>query len=216
MKSITWAAILLLTLAISAQAQKPNKKKDYLITISTEFGDMELILFDETPRHKENFVKLVNNKYYNGTTFHRIIDNFMIQGGDPYSKDDDPNNDGIGGPGYTLPAEFSAGYKHVFGSLAAARQGDNINPKKESSGSQFYIVENRNGTPFLDGQYTVFGQVVKGLEVIEKIAVQPKGPSDRPLKNISMTLKAELLKKKKITERTGYQYPAAEKKKADK
>jgi cyclophilin family peptidyl-prolyl cis-trans isomerase len=216
MKSITWAAILLLTMAISAQAQKPNKKKDYLITISTEFGDMELILFDETPRHKENFVKLVNNKYYNGTTFHRIIDNFMIQGGDPYSKDDDPNNDGIGGPGYTLPAEFSAGYKHVFGSLAAARQGDNINPKKESSGSQFYIVENRNGTPFLDGQYTVFGQVVKGLEVIEKIAVQPKGPSDRPLKNISMTLKAELLKKKKITERTGYQYPAAEKKKADK
>jgi cyclophilin family peptidyl-prolyl cis-trans isomerase len=140
----------------------------------------------------------------------------MIQGGDPYSKDDDPNNDGIGGPGYTLPAEFSAGYKHVFGSLAAARQGDNINPKKESSGSQFYIVENRNGTPFLDGQYTVFGQVVKGLEVIEKIAVQPKGPSDRPLKNISMTLKAELLKKKKITERTGYQFPAAEKKKADK
>jgi cyclophilin family peptidyl-prolyl cis-trans isomerase len=216
MKSITWAAILLLTMAISAQAQKPNKKKDYLITISTEFGDMELILFDETPRHKENFVKLVNNKYYNGTTFHRIIDNFMIQGGDPYSKDDDPNNDGIGGPGYTLPAEFSAGYKHVFGSLAAARQGDNINPKKESSGSQFYIVENRNGTPFLDGQYTVFGQVVKGLEVIEKIAVQPKGPSDRPLKNISMTLKAELLKKKKITERTGYQFPAAEKKKADK
>ncbi len=186
-----------------------SPKKDYLITISTEFGDMQLILHDQTPLHKENFIKLAKSKFYDGTTFHRIIDNFMIQGGDPNSKDSIPSNDGQGGPGYTTPAEFVENLKHVRGAVAAARLGDQVNPKKESSGSQFYIVENHTGTPFLDNGYTVFGQVVKGLEVIDVIAEQPKDRADRPIKNITMTLKVDYLKKTEITKRTGYVYPEA-------
>ncbi|HWZ22368.1 MAG TPA: peptidylprolyl isomerase, partial [Cytophagaceae bacterium] len=132
------------------------------------------------------------------TTFHRIIKDFMIQGGDPNSKDSIPGNDGIGGPGYTIPAEFVPTLKHVKGALAAARMGDQVNPKKESSGSQFYIVHNAKGTPFLDGSYTVFGQVVKGLEVVDKISEQPKDMRDRPSKNITMKITAKKMKTKQI------------------
>jgi peptidyl-prolyl cis-trans isomerase B (cyclophilin B) len=200
--------ILLFFLALPAgvQAQKKPSKKDNVVTISTVLGDMKLILFDQTPRHKENFLKLVKQGYYNTTTFHRIVDNFMIQGGDANSKDEDPNNDGLGDIGYRLPAEIFPNLKHVRGAVAAAR---NNNPQKESSGSQFYIVENHQGTPHLDNNYTVFGQVISGLEVIDKIAEQPKGPQDRPVTPIRMTLKVEKLKKKKISKIYGYQYPPA-------
>jgi peptidyl-prolyl cis-trans isomerase B (cyclophilin B) len=188
------------------QAARKPSKKDMLVSISTQFGEMKLILFDETPQHKANFLKLAKDGYYNNTTFHRIIDNFMIQGGDANSKDEDPGNDGMGDIGYRIPAEILPSLKHVRGSVAAAR--DN-NPRKESSGSQFYIVENHQGTPFLDNNYTVFGQVISGLEVIDKIAEQPKGPMDRPTSPIRMTMKVEKLKKKKITKKYGYQYPQA-------
>ena len=198
--------LLLLTLSTSLSAQKKPSKKDMLITISTSFGDMKVLLFDQTPKHKENFLKLTRQGFYDNTTFHRIIDGFMIQGGDANTKDEDPNNDGAGDIGYRIPAEILPHLKHVRGALAAAR---NNNPQKESSGSQFYIVENHNGTPFLDNNYTVFGQVIAGLDVIDKIAEQPKGPMDRPATPIRMKVKADKVKKKKITKEFGYQYPPA-------
>ncbi len=198
-------------ISFNTLAQDPgfntNPKKEELITLSTDYGDIFIILSNKTPRHKANFLKLAQSGFYNGTTFHRIIKGFMIQGGDPNSKDNDPNNDGMGSPGYTIPAEFDTSLNHNWGAVAAARMGDNVNPNRESSGSQFYIVENRTGTHFLDKNYTVFGQVIKGMDVVEKIAIQPKNPSDRPMKDIKMNMKVELLKKKKITKLTGYQFP---------
>jgi cyclophilin family peptidyl-prolyl cis-trans isomerase len=195
------------SLATQAQDSKPMpSKKEYLVTIGTSLGNITLLLYDETPLHKANFVKLSKSGFYNGTTFHRIIDGFMIQGGDPNSKDADPYNDGQGGPGYTIPAEFNPKYSHVKGALAAARMGDAVNPKKESSGSQFYLVENNEGAHFLDNQYTVFGQVIKGIEVVEKIAEQAKDGRDRPINDIKMTVKIELLKKKKITKLYGFKF----------
>jgi cyclophilin family peptidyl-prolyl cis-trans isomerase len=192
-----------------AFAAKKPARKDMLVTITTQFGEVKLILFDDTPLHKANFLKLAGKGFYNNTTFHRIIDNFMIQGGDGNTKDEDPANDGTGDIGHRIPAEILPGHKHVRGAVAAARQGGPANPQKESSGSQFYIVENHRGTPHLDNNYTVFGQVIAGLEVIDQIATQPKGIMDRPLTPIRMTVKVEKLKKKKITELYGYQYPAA-------
>ncbi len=197
--------LLLVTLSFSslAQEKKALPKTDYVITIKTEFGDMVALLYNATPKHKENFIKLASEGFYNGTTFHRVIKDFMIQGGDPNSKDSIPGNDGQGGPNYTVPAEFVPTLKHVKGAIAAARMGDQVNPQKASSGSQFYIVQNAKGTPFLDGSYTVFGQVIKGVEVTDKIAEQPKGYGDRPSKNITMTVTAKKMKVKKIIKTYG-------------
>jgi cyclophilin family peptidyl-prolyl cis-trans isomerase len=189
--------------------KKKNAKKDMLVTITTQFGQVKLILFDDTPLHKANFLKLAGKGFYDHTTFHRIIDNFMIQGGDGNTKDDDPANDGAGDIGYRIPAEILPVHRHVRGAVAAARQGDQVNPERASSGTQFYIVENHQGTPFLDNAYTVFGQVISGLEVVDKIAEQPKGFMDRPVTPIRMTVKVEKLKKKKISQLYGYQFPAA-------
>jgi cyclophilin family peptidyl-prolyl cis-trans isomerase len=207
----TVTGLLLLAFCLNFTAwgtAKPKpKKKDTLITITTDQGEMKLLLFDDTPLHKENFIKLAKQGFYDGTTFHRIINDFMIQGGDPNSKDADQNNDGQGGPGYTVPAEILPHHKHVYGAVAAARLGDGQNPKKESSGSQFYLVQNHNGTPFLDNNYTVYGQVIKGLDVIDKIVAQPKNRMDRPLTDIKMTVKAQEMKRKKISKEFGYTYP---------
>jgi cyclophilin family peptidyl-prolyl cis-trans isomerase len=199
----------LLLLSFSSQAAKnPLKsKKDEVVTISTSLGDIRLILFSDTPLHRANFLKKAKDGFYNGTTFHRVIPQFMVQGGDANSKDTDPTNDGQGQPNEpTIPAELAAGHKHDYGALAAARQGDFANPQRASSGSQFYLVENHQGTHFLDGQYTVFGQVIQGQEVIDKIAALPKDPRDRPLTDLKMTMKVEKLKKKKITQLYGYKY----------
>lgn len=197
---------LLTSVAFAAKAPKPSKK-DQLVTITTSLGDIKLILFDATPQHKANFLKLAESGFYNGTTFHRIIPNFMVQGGDGNSKDADPANDGMGQPNeQTIPAEIRPELKHKFGAVAAARQGDFVNPQRASSASQFYLVQNHQGVPHLDGQYTVFGQVVSGLDVIDKIATQPKDDRDRPLADLKMTVKVEKLKKKKITELYGYTY----------
>lgn len=186
-------------------AQKP-KGKDKLVTIETPQGEIKLVLFEDTPQHRANFLKLASEGFYDGTTFHRIMDGFMIQGGDPNTKDSEPGNDGIGSPGYTVPAEINPAHKHVYGAVAAARQDDRVNPSKASSGSQFYIVENHDGTPMLDEVYTVFGQVVDGLDVIDKIAAQPKDGRDRPLTDIKMKVKVEDVRRKKIAKKYNYDY----------
>jgi peptidyl-prolyl cis-trans isomerase B (cyclophilin B) len=207
LKTIAFAAVMMALLPATVLAQKP-KGKDKLVTIKTSQGEIKLVLFDDTPKHKENFLKLAQEGFYDGTTFHRVIDGFMIQGGDPNTKDTEPGNDGTGNPGYTVPAEINPAHKHVRGAVAAARQDDRVNPSKASSGSQFYIVENHDGTPMLDGVYTVFGQVVDGLDVVDKIAEQPKDGRDRPLSDIKMQVKVEDVKKKKIAKKYNYDYNA--------
>jgi cyclophilin family peptidyl-prolyl cis-trans isomerase len=216
MKTVFRASALLLVLLLltganiyAAKEPKPAKpsKKDEVVTISTSLGDIKLVLFDQTPLHKANFLKLAQSGFYNGTTFHRIIQDFMIQGGDGNSKDADPANDGQGQPNdVTIPAEFRAGLQHKFGALAAARQSDFMNPTRASSSTQFYIVQNHSGTPHLNGAYTVFGQVISGLDVVDKIAAQPKDIRDRPTTDIKITVKVDKVKKKKITELYGYKY----------
>lgn len=205
LKNIAAALLLALALPLAVLAQKP-KGNDQLVTISTPQGEIKLLLFDDTPQHKANFLKLAKEGFYDGTTFHRVIDGFMIQGGDPNTKDDDLRNDGSGSPGYTVPAEIVPAHKHVRGAVAAARQGDHVNPSRASSGSQFYIVENHNGTPMLDDVYTVFGQVVDGLDIVDKIAEQPTDGRDRPLSDIRMKVTVENMKKKKIAKKYNYNY----------
>lgn len=182
------------------------KGKDEVVTITTSFGDITLLLFDKTPQHKENFLKLAKEGFYDGTSFHRVIDRFMIQGGDPKSKDDDKSNDGTGGPSYTVPAEFVKEYTHVQGAIAAARAGDRTNPQKASNGSQFYIVENEDGYHSLDEKYTVFGKVISGIEVVEKIAEQKKDGRNNPLEDIKMTMSVKKMSKKKIQKVYEYTY----------
>ncbi len=127
--------------------QNPLPDEDYLITIKTDYGEMKAILFDKTPKHKKNFIKLAKEGFYDGTLFHRIIDGFMIQGGDPDSKTANAGDPlGQGDPGYTIPAEFHPDLHHVRGAIAAARQGDQVNPNKESNGSQFYIIHGKKLT----------------------------------------------------------------------
>lgn len=151
----------------------------------TSHGTMKLKLYSKTPKHRENFTKLVTEKYYDGMRFHRVIEGFMIQGGDPYSRDTAQINLwGQGGPGYTVPAEFVNEYWHKKGAIAAARKGDMANPRKASSGSQFYIVHDENACLHLDGQYTIFGEVTEGLDVIDKIATVATDRYDRPYEDV--------------------------------
>ena len=199
MKKIT--IILSLTLTLSFVACKEdeetiteNAQTFEVLELSTDFGQMYIHLYDETPLHKANFDSLVRAGFYDNTEFHRCIRNFMIQGGDPNSKDDNRGNDGSGGPGYTVAAEIdSSKFKHTYGALAAARTGNSGNPERRSSGSQFYIVNNVNGTPHLDGEYTTFGMVLSGIEVATTIAKQPQNSSNLPNERIKMVMKyAEL------------------------
>jgi cyclophilin family peptidyl-prolyl cis-trans isomerase len=251
--------------------KKPAKELKEYVVISTKFGNMIFTLYDETPLHRDNFKKLIKSKYYDGLLFHRIIRDFMIQGGDPNSRNADSNTVlGNGGPAYTIPAEINPNIVHVKGALAAARTGDDINPNKESSGSQFFIVQGKKvdkkeleeimnaknyqrkqevfnnivskdtaianrlnlisqtkgkeavqayvmnqlgpmidekykkkefiyngtqidayktygGTPFLDMDYTVFGQMIVGFEVLDKIAILYNNPqTNRPLEDVRM------------------------------
>ncbi len=190
-----------------------------LILIETSLGNMLVELFDDTPLHRDNMLKLAEEGFYDDLLFHRVISGFMIQGGDPNSRNAAPNAGlGSGGPGYQIPAEFTAEHAHVKGALAAARTGDAVNPERKSSGSQFYIVqgqevtknqlaqfeqrhgnpysediimnyEKNGGTPFLDQQYTVFGQVIEGIEILDLIASSKTDPRDRPEKDIKMKIK---------------------------
>ncbi len=189
---------------------------DCLIEMETTLGTMTIQLSDLTPLHRDNFVKLAETGFYDGLIFHRVIEGFMIQGGDPESKNaTEGQRLGSGGPGYQIPAEFDKTLFHVKGALASARTGGPSNPEKKSSGSQFYIVDgkplpesqiaimeaqkgikydekareiliNEGGTPFLDQEYTVFGQVVKGLDIIDKIAAVETAPGDRPLVDVKI------------------------------
>jgi cyclophilin family peptidyl-prolyl cis-trans isomerase len=177
--------------------------KDTLVVISTRIGEITLVLFPETPLHRANFLKLVRNRAYDSTTFHRIIKDFMIQGGDPNSKDNILENDGMGSFGNTIQAEFNPAFRHIQGALAAARTN---NPEKRSSDCQFYLVENPAGIHFLDNEYTVFGQVVKGIEVVQAIANQQKGPDDRPLSSVRIWMKMLPLKRQNVTSTYGYDY----------
>ena len=220
-------------LAAQAQPEVKLKKKDLKrdVELVTTAGTMVLRLSDETPMHRDNFLRLVKSGYYDSVLFHRVIQTFMIQAGDPNSKTAAAGKPlGNGGPGYTVPAEFRANLFHRKGALAAARMGDNVNPTKASSGSQFYIVQGRSftdreldsievvrlggkkltpevrnyyrttgGTPQLDGNYTVSGQVVKGLEVIDSIAAMPTSKAadrDRPLQDMRI-ISARLIKRDK-------------------
>ena len=205
------------TTAATEQATSDHNPKNMTqVLLKTSMGDIVIALYDDTPAHKANFVKLVDEKFYDGVLFHRIIKGFMIQGGDPDSKTAKPGQHlGSGDVGYTIPAEFVPAHIHKRGAVAAARMGDNVNPQKASSGCQFYIVDGTvydndkldmiamrtgktftdeqieayttdGGAPFLDGDYTVFGEVVRGMTVVDKIAAQKKDGSDRPVEDIKI------------------------------
>lgn len=294
-KHIQLAFIALFIFALASCGGSENKTEtksevnlegnDYLVTIKTDLGEMKAILFDKTPLHKENFIKLVNEGFYDSLLFHRVIQGFMIQGGDPNSKAAGPQDRlGNGGPGYTIPAEFDTSLFHKKGALSAARLGDQVNPERASSGSQFYIVQGQvvpqattqlnmqalsqcvtdlrrndpdnplnkqledafneggdemfrakamelaeelseatgnklrmsakevevyttiGGTPFLDGAYTVFGQVIQGLEVLDQIAAVQTAPGDRPISDVRMFVSIEELPKAEIAKKYGYTY----------
>ena len=270
MKKFTFIILILI--------QSCAMDKDVLITISTPYGEMKAILYDETPLHKKNFIELSETGKFDSTIFHRVIENFMIQGGDVNLVSENEID-------YTIPAEFNDNLFHRKGEIAAARMGDNVNPDKESSGCQFYIVQGKvykeeeltldinalyggvrrllqeeeysdmrqkfidaqndpeetqklaislsevceekygmqirktisddilkayttvGGVPHLDGAYTVFGRIVEGLEVIDKIASVKTGAADKPLDDIPMTFKIKKISKEKITKDYGYSYP---------
>lgn len=283
MSRISIITVLASCIIVASCAQK----RATVATIKTNYGDMIAVLYDETPKHKENFIKLANEHFYDSTLFHRVIKGFMIQGGDPDSKKAAPGVTlGRGGPGYTIDAEFVPKYFHEKGALSAARLADVQNPKKASSGSQFYIVQGRvldteemtldqvkydqalrkffdnpankgafdslgaayqsgneeefrklfialkprvvketgmdvtqsvpddklkaystvGGAPMLDGGYTVFGKVIKGLEVIDKIA-DLQTNAERPVEDVRMTVSVEELSSKEIRKRYGYELP---------
>ena len=209
--------------------KKKDRKRDVLI--QTSMGNITIRLSDSTPLHRDNFLKLVKVDFYDSILFHRVIQNFMIQAGDPNSKQATKGEPlGNGGPGYRVPAEIRSSLFHKKGVIAAARTGDNVNPQRESSGSQFYIVQGKvftdagldsverfrldgrkipeyqrevyktlGGTPHLDQSYTVFGEVVSGIDVIDKIAAveTSKGRDrDRPIEDVKI-VKASLIKRKK-------------------
>lgn len=207
-----------------AEAQATPQTTNFY-EITTPHGRMVLRLYDETSTHRDNFRRLADQGFYDGTTFHRVMENFMIQGGDPWSKDNDPRNDGRGSPGYTIPGTFHPSLFHKKGAIATARMPDGMNPQRESNGSQFYIVQGQTfnnselngiqaqlqrnipdpdfeftpearqayttigGYPPLDMQYTVFGELVEGLDILDSIAAVETDRADRPLENVTMTVK---------------------------
>ena len=231
-----WIVLLLnciLIISLAAQKDPVVRKKDRKrdILMQTSIGNIFIRLSDSTPLHRDNFLKLVKKKYYDSVLFHRVIQNFMIQTGDPNSKNAPAGQPlGNGGPGYTIPAEFRTTLFHKKGMIAAARMGDNVNPQKASSGSQFYVVQGKiftdagldstetfrlngrkippeqrevyktiGGTPHLDQGYTVFGEVVSGMDEVDKIAAVQTSKAqdrDRPLQDVRI-IKVTLIKRKK-------------------
>ena len=179
--------------SIKVEKKLSDLAEEPIFDIVTNYGVIKIKLYKDTPLHKANFAKLALSGFYDGLLFHRVINGFMIQGGDPLTKD--PSNAdhfGTGGPGYTIPAEILPQYRHKKGALAAARRGDAANPMKESSGSQFYIVQNEQTCAQLDGQYTVFGETIEGLDVIDKIAAVETDRRDRPVSQVKIvSIKAE-------------------------
>lgn len=219
--------LLLSFLLLSATTLWAKAPKNQYVRIKTAYGECIIRLYNETPKHRDNFIKLAKKGFYNGTLFHRVIQNFMIQGGDPDSKTAKPGQElGNGDVGYTVPAEFRDSLFHKRGVLAAARDD---NPAKASSGCQFYITEGRRytdgkldtleqtrlkgrkipawqrewyksvgGVPHLDQNYTVYGEVVSGIDMVDRIAAVKKDERDRPVTDIPMTV--EVLSKKECKE----------------
>lgn len=180
----------------------PDEPKEEIIEIKTDFGDMILWLNKKTPKHRSNFLKLAGEGFFDQTLFHRCVTNFVIQGGDPLTKDTIPSNDGTGGPGYKISAEIDTNlYKHEYGAVGAAR--DN-NPLKESNGSQFYIVTQTGGSKGLNNNYTVFGKVIMGMDVALTINKQPKS-SDKPKTPIPMDVNVLYKTAKQIKEEYNYE-----------
>jgi cyclophilin family peptidyl-prolyl cis-trans isomerase len=166
---------------VTAQTENPKKG---MVIIETTLGSITIALNDSAaPKHAENFRTLAREGYYDSTTFHRVIPGFMIQGGDPNSRNSDRRTHGMGGPEHRIDAEI--GVTHDRGVIAAARQGDQVNPKRMSNGSQFYITV--ADAKFLDGQYSVFGKVVDGMDVADKIVAVPRDPRDNPLEKVMIT-----------------------------
>lgn len=171
----------------TAMEKMATLPEEPVFDIVTNLGTITVKLYSKTPKHRDNFEKLALTGYYNGLLFHRVINGFMIQGGDPYTRDTSKAavaKYGQGGPGYTIPAEFVPEYTHKKGALAAARKGDVANPMKESSGSQFYIVQDAKACAQLDGGYTVFGETIKGLDIIDRIAQVATDGRDRPIMDV--------------------------------
>lgn len=179
--------------SIKVEKKLSDLAEEPVFDIVTNYGTIKIKLYKDTPKHRENFAKLALSGYYDGLLFHRVINGFMIQGGDPLTKDPaNADRFGTGGPGYTVPAEILPQYRHKKGALAAARRGDAANPMKESSGSQFYIVQDEKTCAQLDGQYTVFGETIEGLDVIDKIAAVETDLRDRPVGQVKIvSIKAE-------------------------
>ena len=210
--------------AQGVEKQESGKDSGVRVEMQTSNGNIVILLYDDTPLHRDNFIKLAGEGVYDGTLFHRVIKGFMIQGGDPDSKNAKAGQMlGEGDLGYKIPAEFRENHINKRGALCAARQGDDVNPKKESSASQFYIVQGRKwsdgemnmmeqrfgkkysdehrkiyaeegGAPHLDGDYTVFGEVLEGMDVVDKIAAVKTDPMDRPLEDVRI-LSVKVIKK---------------------
>ena len=173
--------------SIKVEKKFSDLAEEPIFDIVTNYGTIKIKLYKNTPKHRENFAKLALSGFYDGILFHRVIKGFMIQGGDPLTKDPaNADRFGTGGPGYTVPAEFVPEYTHKKGALAAARRGDAANPMKESSGSQLYIVQAPYTCAQLDGEYTVFGETVEGLDVIDKIAAVETDRRDRPVAQVKI------------------------------
>jgi len=173
------------TVADTTAAEPEYVCEEPVYDIETSMGTIKIKLYKKTPKHRDNFVKLAESHFYDSLLFHRVINGFMIQGGDPNTRDTAKVAlYGQGGPGYTIPAEFVNEYYHKKGAIAAARLGDLANPKKASSGSQFYIVQDEMACLPLDGEYTIFGETISGLDVIDRIASVPTDPRDRPVKDV--------------------------------
>ena len=184
MKRILWALAALL---VAAAACGPKTEKEVVMVVETTMGTVEFKLYNETPLHRDNFIKLAEAHYFDSLLFHRVIDGFVIQGGDPNSKHAEPGQLlGDGGPDYGVPAEFRVeqGIVTEKGSILAAREGDDVNPQRESSASQFCFMMGRS--PHLDGAYTLFGEVTEGMEVLEAIEKVPTDQYDRPLEDVRM------------------------------
>lgn len=217
-------SVIVMILGMIGMSFSVNESEDSFVLITTSFGDMKLKLYNDTPNHRDNFIRLTQEGFYNGTLFHRVIKDFMIQGGDPESKGAAPGQQlGQGGPGYTIPAEINQQHFHKKGALSSARKPDRVNPEFESNGSQFYIAKGRvmdsntvlsieqrrnaalpeaqqwnysdaqvhayttiGGVPHLDGSYTVFGELVEGMSVLDEISLVAVDKLSRPNTDVVM------------------------------
>ncbi len=197
--------VFLIVFFIKAYGQDRLTKTDYLVTINTDYGKIKIILFDDTPIHKENFIKLAEAGVYDHIIFHRVINHFMIQSGDYTTRnqaiDYDPRLIQT-----LIDAEISPHHLHVHGAIGAARRGDDVNPEMKSNSTQFYIIQNHNGAHHLDGKYTVFGQVMSGFEVVDLIASQPTSDRDRPLKDIRINVDIDQVSRSDIEKFYNFTY----------